>query len=76
MKGSAGCGSVKEWTKLRVVKGWGESLSAITRNYKQFSFTWCCVDYLCTCCISSPFVHVVFLVDLCVLLLVVLWLLG
>jgi len=51
------------------VKGWGESVSAIsegknTRNYIQYStfLPWCCL----------PFVHVVFQVVLCVLLLVVL----
>ena len=36
MEGSAGWGSVEECAKWRVVKGWGESVSAITRNYIQY----------------------------------------
>ena len=70
--------SVKEWAKWWVGKGWGGSVSAITINYKQYflSFTRCCIDYPCTCCISSPFAHAVLLADLCVLLSVVLRVLG
>ena len=60
------------------MKGWDGSVSAIATNYKQYflSFTCCCTDYPCVCCISSSFVHAVFIVDLCVLLLVVSRVLG
>ena len=72
------CKRVGKVLSSKGLGGGGGSVSAITINYKQcfLSFSWCCIDYRCTCCISSTFVHVVLLADLFVLLLVESWILG
>ena len=75
-KRGAGGGQCKRVGKVESSEGlW--CVTAITRNYKQNLLSFIrCSAYPCTCCISSPFVHAVLLVDLCVLLLVVLRVLG